>query len=259
VTPFHISLFYSIIKNKKKRSNHGYSFEERCDILINYISALETVDLFKCFSTDELDKLFQNNLYRISSYSKDSMVHLQNEKCESLDIILSGTVSIQKIYSNGDLLTICNFSDGEVMGENLLFSHRNFYPMTITAKCDTKILHIKRELILKLCQDNIKFLMDFLQSASDKTLILMGKIKTLALKTIRQCIVEYLLYEYHIQKSTTIKLNMTKKELAEKIGVQRPSLSRELNKMRKDGLITYDPKQITILNVDSLNKLHIDS
>ena len=225
----------------------------------DFISFLETVNLFKCFSTNELDKLFQNNFYRISTYFKDSVVHLQNEKCESLDIILSGTVLVQKIDSDGDLLTICNFSAGEAMGENLLFSHRNFYPMTITAKCDTEILQIKRELIMKLCQENMKFLNGFLQSASDKTLILMGKIKTLALKTIRQCIIEFLLYEYHVQKSTTIKLNMTKKELAEKIGVQRPSLSRELNKMRKDGLIIYDPKQITITDVDLLNKLHIDS
>ena len=225
----------------------------------NYISVLETVDLFKCFSTDELGKLFKNNLYHISTYFKDSVVHLQNEKCESLDIILSGTVLVQKIDSNGDLLTICSFSAGEVMGENLLFSHRNFYPMTITAKCDTEILQIRKELILRLCQENMKFFNGFLQSASDKTLILMGKIKTLALKTIRQCIVEFLLYEYHAQKSTTVKLNMTKKELAEKIGIQRPSLSRELNKMRKDGLITYDPKQITIMDVDLLNKLHIDS
>lgn len=225
----------------------------------NSISILETVDLFKCFSCDELDKLFQNNLYRIKTFFKDSVVHLQNEKCESLDIILSGTVLVQKIDSNGDMLTICSFSASEVMGENLLFSHRNFYPMTIIAKCDTEILQVKKELILKLCQDNRKFLNSFLQSVSDKTLILTGKIKTLTLKTIRQCIIEFLLYEYHVQKRTTIKLNMTKKELAEKIGIQRPSLSRELNKMRKDGLITFDPKQITIVDVDLLSKLHIDS
>ena len=82
----------------------------------------------------------------------------------------------------------------------------------------------------------------------------MGKIKTLALKTIRQCIVEFLLYEYHAQKSTTIDLNMTKKELAEKTGVQRPSLSRELNKMRKDGLITCDSKQISIVFIQMLRE-----
>ena len=225
----------------------------------NFISILETVDLFKCFSTDELDKLFKNNLYCIRNYFKDSVAHFQNEKCENLDIILNGAVSVQKIDSNGDMLTICSFSASEVMGENLLFSHRNFYPMTITTKCDTEILQIKKELILRLCQDNSKFLKSFLQSVSDKTLILTGKIKILTLKTIRQCIIEFLLYEYHAQKSTTIKLNMTKKELAEKIGVQRPSLSRELNKMRKDGLITYDPKQIKIMDVDLLNKLHVDS
>ena len=40
---------------------------------------------------------------------------------------------------------------------------------------------------------------------------------------------------------------MTKQTLADKIGVQRTSLSRELSKMRNDGLIKYDSKSITIL------------
>lgn len=39
---------------------------------------------------------------------------------------------------------------------------------------------------------------------------------------------------------------MSKKEMAERFGIQRPSLSRELNKMRKDGLLEYDAKTITI-------------
>ena len=185
-------------------------------------------------------------------------MHLQNEKCDNLDIILSGTVSVQKIDSAGDMLTICNFMAGDIMGENLLFSHRNSYPVTAIAKYDTEILQIKKDLILMLCQNNINFLNSFLQSISDKTLILTDKIKTLTLKTIRQCIIEFLLYEYHLQKCTTIKLNYSKKELAEKIGVQRPSLFRELNKMRKDGLLTYDSRSIIITDVNLLNKLHVD-
>ncbi|NLZ83309.1 MAG: winged helix-turn-helix domain-containing protein, partial [Clostridiales bacterium] len=44
-----------------------------------------------------------------------------------------------------------------------------------------------------------------------------------------------------------IKLNMTKKALAERIGVQRTSLSRELAKMRAEGLILFDKDAITIL------------
>ena len=57
----------------------------------------------------------------------------------------------------------------------------------------------------------------------------------------------YLNYESKKQNSNHIKLNITKKALAEKIGVQRTSLSRELAKMRKDGLIQFDSDTITLL------------
>ena len=57
----------------------------------------------------------------------------------------------------------------------------------------------------------------------------------------------YLEYESKIQNSNQIKLEITKKELAERIGVQRTSLSRELAKMRNEGLVTFDSNSITIL------------
>ena len=41
--------------------------------------------------------------------------------------------------------------------------------------------------------------------------------------------------------------NMTKEELANELYMQRPSLSRELIKMKQDGLIEYDRYSITIL------------
>jgi Mn-dependent DtxR family transcriptional regulator len=69
------------------------------------------------------------------------------------------------------------------------------------------------------------------------------------MKTIRQCIIDFLTYEYYIQNSLRIVLGISKKELAERIGVQRPSLLRELNKMRTDGLIEYDAHSITIKDI----------
>ncbi len=37
--------------------------------------------------------------------------------------------------------------------------------------------------------------------------------------------------------------------MAEHMGIQRPSLSRELIKMKEDGLIEYDKKIIEILDI----------
>ena len=50
-----------------------------------------------------------------------------------------------------------------------------------------------------------------------------------------------------IQGSNRIQLPVTKKELAEQIGVQRTSLSRELQKMRNEGLLAYDSRTIQLL------------
>jgi len=215
--------------------------------------------LFGCFGASEIDDLFANDQYKIKRYTKNSVVYLQNERCKSLDIILEGEVFVQKIDAEGNTLTIYNFVSGDVIGENLLFSNRNNYPMTIIAKYNSTILHVKKELILRLCQENIEFLNNFLQSISDKTLILTDRINALTLKSIRQSIAEFLIQEYNLQKNLKIKLSMTKKELAEKMGIQRPSLSRELNKMRRDGLITFDSKYITINNIEQLSKIHVES
>ena len=224
---------------------------------MDFIKLLANTDLFKCFSEDELTNIFNNgNYYNIKTYNKDSIIYFQNEICKSMDIILIGNIVIQKIDSEGNVLTINNFAGGDVIGENLLFSTNNKYQMTITAKSNAVILHIKKELILKLCQTNYSFLKIFLESLSNKALMLTDKITSLSMKTIRQSIIDFLLYEHHVQDSTKIKLNMTKKELAEKIGAQRTSLSRELNKMKNDGLIDFNSKFIYIKDINMLNELH---
>lgn len=101
-------------------------------------------------------------------------------------------------------------------------------------------------------------MINFLESLSDKTLILADRIKTLSFKSLRKSIVDFLIYESYSQKNNKIKLGLTKKDLAEKFGVQRTSLSRELKKMREEGLIEYDAYSITILDKDSLMKFNTD-
>lgn len=222
--------------------------------MLDFIHILEQIDLFKELSVENIQNLFIKDSYNIKNYKKNSVIYFQNEKCTTFDIILKGTVSIQGIDDKGNYISISDFTIGNALGGNLLFSHRNFYPMMVLSKTTVTILHIKKDLILKLCQNNTTFLTNFLQSLSDKTLILTDKIKTLSFKSIRQCIIDFLIYESHAQKSNTIKLELTKKDLAEKFGVQRTSLSRELNKMRKSGLIEYNTHSITILDLDLLTK-----
>ncbi|MBV1818444.1 Crp/Fnr family transcriptional regulator [Anaerosalibacter bizertensis] len=204
--------------------------------------------LFNNFSPDEINKLFKYEYYQIKNYKKNSIIYIQNEKCSTVDILLNGTIAVQRIGENGDVLTVATFSSGDIIGGNLAFSNNNEYPMTIISASNSEILHIKRGFILELCQNNKAFLVRFLHCLSDKTLVLTDTIKFISMKSIRDKIIEFLTYEYYTQKDLNIKLNISKKELAEKFGIQRPSLFRELRKMKEEKLIDYNHKYITILD-----------
>lgn len=222
--------------------------------LKNYIYFLQSNQLFKGFSPEKLLAFFNRNSYQISQYTKNTIIHFEGEKCTTMDFILKGEVLVQKIDEKGNILTVTQFNTGDNLGGNLLFSNYAFYPMSVIAKTDVHILHLGSNMILELCQNNKTFLLEFLKCISDKTMILTNKIKSISMKSIRESIIDFLNYEYYSQNSTKIKLNMTKKELAERLGIQRTSLSRELNKMKKDGLVSYDAYSITIQDKSIIRK-----
>lgn len=220
----------------------------------DYLDILRLTRLFDEFSDKELLNLFEMNNYIISKYNKGSIIHFESEKCNYWDIILKGQVFVQKFDEKGNVLTITEFKVGDNIGGNLLFSSYPYYPMSVIAKSDTEVLHIAKDFVLQLCHISQNFLVNFLTCISDKTTILTNKIKSISMKSIRESVIDFLNYEYHIQKSKEIKLNMTKKELAERLGIQRTSLSRELNKMKKDGLIDYNAHSITICDFNIIRK-----
>ncbi len=211
-----------------------------------YLPIMKLSGFFDDFTDDALIDLSAGTSWNIKRYSKSSFVHFESEKCTSWDIILSGQVIIKKIDENGNILTLTEFGTAETIGGNTLFSSHPFFPMSVFAKSNSEILHIDKDSVLKLCHTSERFLIRFLTGNSDKAVVLSNKIKSISMKTIRESIIEYLTHEYYVQKRENILLMSSKKELAERLGIQRTSLSRELAKMKNDGLIDYDIKSITI-------------
>ena len=207
-------------------------------------------NLFCRFTKEELNKIFNSSKFEIRKYGKGQIIHLQNDICHTLDIILDGKVSVQKIDENGKVLTVNVFSTGDILGANLVFSNKKFYPMIVVSKTNVILLHMHNELVIDLCKNSKSFMIGLMTVISDRAIMLTNTINLISLKSIRQSIIVFLRYEYHVKKNTVIKPDISKKDFAERLGIQRSSLNRELNKMRKDGLLEYDAKTITLKNID---------
>lgn len=219
----------------------------------NVIDFVSKLNFFINIDKMEINTWLESAECTVLSYKKGDIVYLENDACKTMDIVMSGMVSLQKIDENGNVLTIANFTKTDVLGANLLFSANSFYHMTSTCLKDCVLIKLTKNLVLRLCQNNQDFLCSFLGLLSDKTLYVTGILHNIAHKSIRDMIITFLRNEFAKQKSSVIKLNITKQELAEKFGIQRPSLSRELNKMRSTGLVEYDSKSITICDLNIIN------
>jgi CRP-like cAMP-binding protein len=217
-----------------------------------YINIIKATSLFKTISEENLLNLFSKIPYKIEKYSKGDLILAEDDICTTLNLILNGNLEIQKMDSSGKVLSIAEFTTGEIFGEMLIFADRNASPINVLAKSNVAVLHIPKSAVISLCQSNEGFLLEYLRIISNKAMILNLKLKEVTLKTIRQKICEFILFQYKEQNSLKIKLSMTKKDWADKIGVQRPSLSRELIKLKEEGIIDYNKDIITITDLGSL-------
>lgn len=212
-----------------------------------YLDLLSGVDLIQSIDLREIRGYLAEGSFKAAEYGKNNIVHFTGEVCSKLEIILSGRVVVERIDESGNLMTIAEFLRGDVLGGNLMFSRSPHYPMTVTAKEATCMLEIEGDRLFRLFSDNHAFLKSYLAYVADHTAILGDRIKHYVNRTIRESVMSYLDYERKRQNSDTVRLNITKKALAERIGVQRTSLSRELAKMRDDGLIRFDAASVEVL------------
>ena len=216
----------------------------------DYLELIKQAELTKSIESEEITFYISEGSFKIITYLKNNIVHFVGETCSKMEIILAGKVTVERIDESGNLMTIAEFLSGEILGGNLLFSKNPHYPMTITAKQPTVILEINKDRLFQLFSDNHEFLKSYIEFVSDHATILGDRIKHYVNKTIRESVMCYLDYERRKQNSNNIKLGITKKVLAEKIGVQRTSLSRELAKMRDEGLINFDAESIEVLTCE---------
>lgn len=212
--------------------------------MTKHTSLLDGITLLSSLSAEEIMTYIKDGSFKTTAYNKNNIIHFVGEVCCKLEIILTGKVAVERIDESGSLMSVAEFYRNNILGGNLLFSKNSFYPMTITAKQPAVILEIEKDRLFQLFCDHHDFLKSYLEIVSDHTAILGVRLKHYADKTIRERVMSFLEFECEQQKTNHIQLNMSKKALAEKLGVQRTSLSRELAKMKEDGLILYDTDSI---------------
>jgi CRP-like cAMP-binding protein len=227
-------------------------------IMQNMGDALKNCVLFDHLPSDKISSLLSKVIYTVKHYRRNEVIFSPHQLCDSLGIILDGKVDIQKIFPSGKMVTINRRGKFDLIADASLFADTEYYPSTIVACVDSHILLFSKTNLMKLFSMDERILSKFLRSVSNRVLALNYTIEILSLCSVAAKISYYLINQYKKHGSNIIRLEFTKKSLAEYLNVSRPTLSRELKNMQKMGIISFDRHHIQINNLDRLVELSSD-
>ena len=181
----------------------------------------------------------------IKKYPANTLIFHEGEECSHLGIILKGQLIISTLTSLEKEYVINILNQNDMFGDTLLFSEKTLYLGNLIASKDSKILFISKDLLLEMFREQ-NFLLNFLSLTSEKSLTLRNRLKLLSHNNIRDRIIFYLSAKSKELKTKTIPIK-NKEILAQILNIPRPSLSRELIKLKEDNVIEYGKHYIKLI------------
>lgn len=228
------------------------------NILEKYIEILTNCSLFKGIAPEEIINLLKNMDTKILSYNSGNIIFSSTENFSNIGIVLSGSIEISKETASGDKIIMNKFNKGNVFGEVFALSSRTTPNIFVTSLEKTTILFLNAKSILLIQPDNYinqsKIISNIVQELANKALFLNSKIDYLTIKSMRGKLSTYLYNRYIGLSSTSFSIPYNRNELADFLNVSRPSMSRELGKMRNQGVISFKGSNFKLLDIREIIK-----
>ena len=218
-----------------------------------YKEQLFLIPLFRDLPLNIKHSLLDRLDVSVYEVNKKDIIATQGTLCKKLYVLLEGKLRVDIIDGLGNEVMIEYIVAARAFATPHLFSSDGTLPATFTAIEDGILLTASKESMFKLISEEPKILHNFLCITGNCNVCTVTRLKTLSRKTVRERFVVYLL-EHRKKNTTTVNIIHNQATLAEYLNVTRPALSKEINKMIKEGIIEMEGKTVRILDEALLEK-----
>lgn len=211
---------------------------------------LSKTALFSGCNEKEIEHMLICLKHSVKEYDKDEYIYQVGQVITDVCLVLSGSVQIENVDVVGNKSIIGIVNQGDIFAES--YACIPDQPMLVDVKvCEpSEILFISVPALFSerhSCRHGAKLIQNLLRVSSRKNLNLSMRIFHSASKTIRGRLVSYFSEQVSIQGTNNIKIPLNRQQLADYLGVERSALSKELGKMRDDGLLTFHKNEFNII------------
>ena len=221
------------------------------------IKLLKRSPLFAGLNEEELEEIIA--IASLKQFEKREILFSDCEEANGFYIVLSGKVKLYKVSPEGKEQIVHVISAPDAFGEASLFlkgSHP-FYAETLN---DCQLFFFPKREFLRVIKKNSRLSVNMTVTLSHYVKRFASLVEDLSLKGVPSRIARYLL-DLSVKQSKEAKspedveFDLSRSQLASRLGTIRETLSKTLAKMRAKGVIDVKKNRIFILNREALEKI----
>ncbi len=207
--------------------------------------------LFTDIQSEDLTAMLGCIGYHIGVFKKGEIIIFEEENIKHIGIVRSGAVDMIKEDLWGNKTMLVRMRKNELFGETFACGEDNLSVVTFIVSEDAEILFIPFHRVMHsctmACAFHHKLIENMVRIIANKNRDLMRKVEVISKRTLREKILAYLSIQAQIQGTRYFEIPFGRVELAEYLCADRSALTRELAKMKENGLIDYDKNCFRIL------------
>ena len=209
----------------------------------------------KALSKDELLKI--SDCKTSHTIKKGDVIFEEGENVNGIYCIKDGICKLTKLSANGKDHIVKLVSKGELLGQRSMISDE---PANLSAVAleDIEICFIPKTEVMGFFDKNNQFSMNVMRSICGDLKDADDHMVNLAQKTVKERLAETLLYlsdTFGKNEDNSLKVQLSRDELASMIGTATESCIRLLSDFKKLDLIELNGKKIILKDINKLKKM----
>ncbi len=182
--------------------------------------------------------------YRVSSFQKGDIIAFEGDTLEHIGIVLAGTVDMVKEDVWGNKTMLLRIIKGGLFGESFVCGDDAISTVTFLASEDARVMFMpfcrSMQRCANTCQCHQQMIQNMVRLIANKNRELTQKVEVVSKRTIREKLLAYLSIQAQNQQSRYVQIPLGRIELADYLCVDRSALTRELAKMKEEGILDFD-------------------
>ncbi|NJP41283.1 Crp/Fnr family transcriptional regulator [Oscillospiraceae bacterium HV4-5-C5C] len=227
--------------------------------------------LFKGLRADQAVKVLNELGCKREVWPQGSIIRIQGTVQEAWGIVVQGDLELSVKDDNGICQTMGGLSRGDIFGVLTALGGGQDWPQQIEAASDCTVLFVpvytgNGRLNIsgnqgELCLDRDcpkeawnRMIENLLRYVAAEALQLQQRLDLLTVNGMRARLSRFFLQQIELGGRHTFTLDMNREGMARYLNVSRPSMSRELSRMKEEGLLDYYRNSFTIYKAEDLKK-----